>query len=181
MGILSMQDFSVPLASYLPSKVTAMQLWRAYVDYVDLNAKILHLPTDEVTIFTVMDKPDKASYDNLGLSFAIYFAAVVALDSNEGNAAAILGEDVAASLQNFKLGLEQTLAHTHFLENPTIPLLQALTIYLVSGLQMPSRLLWQANKLDTVCITSAHFQPRCLDAEWPRHQSCAIDGPPYRW
>ena len=130
MGILSGQFLTIPLHSYHPSQITVMQLWKVFVDNVDSCTKILHIPTDEVLVYTVAADPSKASSEALGLCYAIYYLAIVAL--NPVDAQAITGEDKSMSLHRFKTGLEQALAHADFLENPTVILLQALAIYLVS-------------------------------------------------
>ncbi|KAH7131115.1 hypothetical protein EDB81DRAFT_807945 [Dactylonectria macrodidyma] len=130
MGILSSKRFDQPLASYLPSKLAAMHLWRVYVDKVDPCSKILHVPTDEVTIYTVIDDPDAASAEILAICYAVYFSAVVASDPAE--VATLLEDDKYAALGRFKLGIEQAFAHSEFLEAPTVGLLQALAIYLAA-------------------------------------------------
>ncbi|CAM1508848.1 Fc.00g025870.m01.CDS01 [Cosmosporella sp. VM-42] len=105
-----------------------MQLWKVFVDNVDPCTKVLHIPTDEVMVYTVVADPSKASTESLGLCFAVYYLATIALEP--GDVEAITGEDKEISLRRFKTGLEQALAHADFLENPTVVLLQALAIYL---------------------------------------------------
>lgn len=130
MGILSRQHPSQAVAGFHPPKLTAMQLWKTFVDNVDSCIKVVHVPTAEVIVYTVMDNPDNASMEALALCFAIYYAAAIALDLTD-SCATIVGEDWGASLQRFKTGLEQALAHADFLENTTVMLLQAMAIYLV--------------------------------------------------
>ena len=130
MGILSSQHGPQTVSVFHPAKLTAMQLWKTYVDDIDSCIKVIHVPTTEVVVYTVMDDPDNASMEALALCFAIYYAATMGLDSTDG-CATLLGEDWGASLQRFKTGFEQALAHADFLENPTVMLLQAMAIYLV--------------------------------------------------
>lgn len=130
MGILSSPRFDIPLATYLPSKLVATQLWKIYVDTVDPCFKILHIPTDEIIVFTAIDDPINASSDAMALCFAVYYAATVARDVN--TAQEVVREEILPSLQQFKTGLELAFAHADFLENPTLLLLQALGIYVVS-------------------------------------------------
>lgn len=108
-----------------------MKLWKMFVESVDPCTKIMHVPTTEVRIYTVLQDPSKASAENLGVCFAIYYASATALDRDVVEA--FLGEDRQTALHRYKAGLEQALAETDFLENPTIPLLQALAVYLVSA------------------------------------------------
>lgn len=107
-----------------------MKLWKTFVESVDPCTKIMHVPTTEVRVYTVLQDPSTASAENLGVCFAIYYAAATALDLEVVEA--MFGEERQAALHRYKAGLERALAETEFLENPTIPLLQALAVYLVS-------------------------------------------------
>lgn len=94
-----------------------------------IGLKLLHLPTDEVKVYSTIDDPITASPDNLALSFAIYFSATVSLDGPE--AQVVLELDKHMLLLRFKLGLEQAFAYGDFLDRPTMTALHALAIYLV--------------------------------------------------
>lgn len=109
----------------------AVRLWNIYVNNVDgcAGLKLLHLPTDELKVYSTIDNPTEASFENLSLCLAIYFASTVSLDDAE--ALAILGQDKYAHLLSFKVGLEQAFAHGDFLDRPTLTGLHALAIYLV--------------------------------------------------
>jgi len=112
----------------------AVRLWNIYVDNVEgcTGLKLLHLPTDEVKVYSTIDKPTKASFENLALCLAIYFASTVSLD--DGEAQAILGQDKCAHLLSFKVGLEQAFAQGDFLDRPTLTGLHALAIYLACSI-----------------------------------------------
>jgi len=109
----------------------ALRLWNIYVNNVECCAglKLLHLPTDEVKVYSTIDEPTKAPLENLALCLAIYFASIVSLD--DGEAQAVLGQDKRICLLSFKLGLEQAFAQGDFLDRPTLTGLHALAIYLV--------------------------------------------------
>ena len=94
-----------------------------------VGLKVLHLPTDEVKVYSTINDPITASPDNLALSFAIYFAATVSLDGPEAHV--ILEQDKHMLLLRFKAGLEQAFAYGDFLDRPTMTALHALAIYLV--------------------------------------------------
>ncbi|KAH6959903.1 hypothetical protein BKA56DRAFT_500347 [Ilyonectria sp. MPI-CAGE-AT-0026] len=146
MGILSSKCFKEPLTSYLPPKLAAMQLWRVFVDNVDPCSKVLHIPTDEITIYTAIDDPSSASPEVLALCCAVYYAATVALEPAE--VANILGDDKYVILHQFKKGIEQAFAHSEFLEAPTVVLLQALAVYLAAvRVHNSGRGIWVLNGL----------------------------------
>ncbi|CAI4215869.1 unnamed protein product [Parascedosporium putredinis] len=112
MGILSSPRFDIPLATYHPSKLVATQLWKIYVDNVDPCSKILHIPTDEVVVFTAIDDPINASSDAMALCFAVYYAATIARDAD--TAQGVVREEMLPNLQQFKTGLELAFAHADF-------------------------------------------------------------------
>lgn len=109
-----------------------MKLWTDYVQNVEGCSvlKILHLPTDEVRVYSTIDDPAAASLENLALCLAIYFASAVTLDDDEATRAT-LGQDKRTYLLCFKVGLEQAFAQGDFLDRPTLTGLNALAIYLV--------------------------------------------------
>lgn len=119
-------------ASLHPPNHLAARLWTIYVENVEACAglKLLHQPTDEIKVYSVIDNPASASPENLSLAFAIYFASTVSLSPAE--AGVILEHDKNTTLLQFKLGLEQSFAHADFLDRPTISGLHALAIYVAS-------------------------------------------------
>ncbi|EXA44233.1 hypothetical protein FOVG_05716 [Fusarium oxysporum f. sp. pisi HDV247] len=127
MGWLSAGIASVSTAIYHPHRRVAIRLWKVFVDSVDSYVKVLHIPTAEATLYTVISDPTKASNENLALCFAIYYASVTATASSE--TLDITGEDKKQALIRYRMCLEQSLAEADFLENPTITLLQAMAIY----------------------------------------------------
>ncbi|KAL6898521.1 hypothetical protein GGI43DRAFT_78707 [Trichoderma evansii] len=112
------------------SRLHATQLWHLFVHNIDVNIRVLHIPTDEVTIFTAIHQPDAVTKDTLALVSAVYFAATLSLEQDE--AQHILGVDKSTALRTFKKDFQIHLAAADMLENPTVVLLQALAIYLTS-------------------------------------------------
>src|ERR1700733_6630939 len=82
LGILSHPVPSQPPSCFHPPKPVAVKLWNIYVTNVEgcAGLKLLHLPTDELKVYSTIDKPTEASCENLALCLAIYFASTVSLD-----------------------------------------------------------------------------------------------------
>ena len=99
------------------------------MDRVEDCFKLLHLPTDQVKVFSTIDDPAVASPENLALSFAVYFVAVISLEHQEVQES--VGLDKHTILSQIKLGFEQALAQGDFLDRPTVTGLHALALYLV--------------------------------------------------
>jgi hypothetical protein len=116
--------------SYYPSRWHAMQLWQVFVTNVDPIAKILHIPTTQATVFVAINNPNNVDEDLNALLFAIYFAATTSLSSTD--VANLFGQHKSKALNDYKQGLERSLAGVNILDEPTMRSLQALTIYLVS-------------------------------------------------
>lgn len=112
-----------------PSKWQAMQLWQAFVNNVDPLAKILHISTAQIAVFSGINNPNKATEDINALLFAIYFAATTSLASKDVEN--LLGQSKSTALNKFKQGLEASLARANLLDTPSLTSLQALVIYLV--------------------------------------------------
>lgn len=108
-----------------------MRLWTSYVDVIDsaLGPKLLHIPTDEIRVYRVIEDPSTAPHEDIALCFAVYFAALASMVPDDGSAA--VGENWTVALSRFKAGLEQAFARGKFLDNPTVVYLQALVTYLV--------------------------------------------------
>jgi hypothetical protein len=133
LGILSSASPSQHPSKFHPPKALAVRLWSIYTENVELFAglKLLHLPTDEVRVYSAIDDPSRASFSDLALCYAIYFASTVTVHDDE--VPLILGRDKEGLLLELKIGLEQALAHGNFLDRPSLTGLQALAIWLVSS------------------------------------------------
>lgn len=184
MGILSSPDLKVNLDDLLPPKWGSIELWRNYVDNVEVCNKIIHRPTAEVLIYTAIDDPGHASLDAMALMFAVFFMSATILDS--ATVQRITGEDKVTSLQRFKTGLEQAFAKADFLEHPTVKTLEALAVYLVSpaSVPSPSSSLPSCSRADMFSYLGrpphTQHRPRPLDAQRPGHQGSAVHRPPPR-
>ena len=139
-----------------------MKLWTIYINNVEgcSGLKLLHSPTDEIKMYSIVDDPAAAPLDDLALSFAIYFAAISTLDDDE--AQVTLGQDKQTLLLRSKIGLEQSFAHGDFLNSPTVTGLQALAIYLVSSLLV----LVPLATADETKLCSLHFASTTAEKEY---------------
>jgi hypothetical protein len=126
MGILSAKLSFASIASFHPPRKVAIHLWKVFVDSVDPCTKVTHIPTSETIVYTVASDPSKATAENLGLCFAIYYASTTALTPEE--VLDVTGEDKKQVLHRYRVCLEQSLALADFLDNPTMTLVQALAI-----------------------------------------------------
>ncbi|KAB8264793.1 cytochrome P450 [Aspergillus pseudonomiae] len=108
------------------SRWQSAQLWQIYRNNVDPVVKILHLPTVEPLVYSIMN--GEGSDDCRALLFAIYFAAVTSLA--EVDAANLLGRDRRSSLRDFQARFEKVMIDAACLDAPSMLSLQALAIYI---------------------------------------------------
>lgn len=128
MGIMSSPCHTQQPYAFHPGKATAVELWNIYLNNVEiiLGPKLTHIPTDEVRVYSTIDDPVTAEFDDLAFCYSVYFAAAVSLDDST----ALL--EKTAELQRFKMGIEQAFSHGDFFNRPTLTGLRALAIYVVS-------------------------------------------------
>lgn len=130
-GLISNPQLSVDIASLYPSPMQATQLWQSYLSSVDVLLKVLHIPTTQPVIFAVINNTKHVPPDQSALLFSIYYAAVTSL--NEAFVQLMFEEGRQSVLKRFQRGLEVSLHMARFLHAPTIPSLQAMSIYLVKA------------------------------------------------
>ncbi|KAF5537897.1 hypothetical protein FPHYL_12669 [Fusarium phyllophilum] len=132
MGIISSPCYTQHPSAFHPGKAIAIDLWNIYLNNVEivLELKLTHIPTDEVRVYSTIDDPARAKFDDLAFCYSIYFAAAVSLEEQTA-----LFLDKTTVLQRFKMGIEQAFSHGDFFNRPTLTGLRALAIYLVSLLQ----------------------------------------------
>ncbi|KAJ5718377.1 C6 transcription factor [Penicillium malachiteum] len=129
-GLISKPQGSTDITSLYPSRGQARQLWQIYLNNVDALIKILHVPSIQPVIFAAINKPKDTVADLNALIFAIFFAAVTTLSSEETQM--VLGSSRHAAVEAYRRGLEVSLHRASFLDSPTLHSIQAMVIYLVS-------------------------------------------------
>ncbi|CAK7265433.1 hypothetical protein SEPCBS57363_001581 [Sporothrix epigloea] len=124
-----------------PPKRHAMQLWNTYLQIVEPMSKVLHVPTAQISFFTAIHAPEKADPAFESLLFSIYYATVTAYLPDDYRA--VFGEDKAVGLDRYRAGMERALVQARFLESPSLPTLQALTLFLrTSRAHSPGQSIW---------------------------------------
>lgn len=178
-GILSSPIPSLPPYSLHPPAPIAISLWNIYTSNVEgvLGLKLLHIPTDEVKVYSVIDEPSSSPLCDLALCYAVYFASLLSLDGSE--ARAVLGRDKASQLLDLKIGLEQSFSQADFLNKPNIVGLQALAIYLVSTISHILR--YSSANQYPVRSESAQSRQRALDPQRSRYPYSAITWASPQW
>ena len=128
-----------------PPRPQAIQLWNTFVTYVDPLMKVIHVPTLQPLIFNAIKDPASAPPDLRALLFAIYFGAVTSVPPEDGDLVS-KRYDEKSKLQEYRQGLEMSLAEAGFLEDPTLNSLRALLIFLIVHRSYGSgRSIWTLN------------------------------------
>lgn len=124
---------AVPLDASLsgpnPSARRMFEYWDLFVHRVDPLIKILHCPSFTKTLFDAIDRPEELGVGTEALLFGIYFAAVTSCTPKEARAR--FGESRSALLERYGKTIEASVSDSY--DVPTLELLQALVLYLVSA------------------------------------------------
>lgn len=111
-GTLTSPDVLSGVARLLPPERQATTPYR-YTQNVGPLSKVLHLPTDQVTVFSAILNPDAAATDTRYLLFATYFTSISVLTPED--AKAIMGRDKAELARNYKMGFEISVTRPRIL------------------------------------------------------------------
>ncbi|KAK4501762.1 hypothetical protein PRZ48_007571 [Zasmidium cellare] len=113
-----------------PAPERTKAAWKHYVEVIDPLLKIVYLPSIEYLFLPQANEID-APQDARALKWAICFASSITQDISKGHSST---PPALGSLSKiYQHSFETCLAKARFLATPTIPSLQALTIYLLIG------------------------------------------------
>lgn len=123
-------DTASDILEFYPGPELALPLWQIYVNSVDPVLKILHIPTAQSAVIATILNPKSAGRSMVALTYAIYFAAITALeDDAEEITLPLEKKDL---LKRYRLPLERLLIDTDVMNSPEMTSLQALAIFVVS-------------------------------------------------
>ncbi|KIM96689.1 hypothetical protein OIDMADRAFT_32616 [Oidiodendron maius Zn] len=128
------------LRHYYPSTEIANLLWQSYVHNVDILVKIIYKPAVEVLIMSHTKDSNGIGASTEALLFAIYFASVTSLSSEE--CLNIHHEERGLLVRRYRYALEQALAKTGLLTSQEIEVLQAIILLLTFAPSKDTRLTW---------------------------------------
>lgn len=118
------------LLVFHPSTAHAKALWEAHIENVEPTFKILHIPTVSAMLQTTSAHPYYASKADECILFAIYHFAVVSLTDDDCQQE--FGQHREVLRKRYHDALRQALVNASFLRTTQIPVLQSLTLYLMS-------------------------------------------------
>ncbi|KAI0395127.1 hypothetical protein F5Y17DRAFT_425318 [Xylariaceae sp. FL0594] len=127
-SIFGFRSIANSLRDFHPPVELALTLFRLFSDNVAPVTRIFHTPSlnrlfeDAVVATELLDRETEA------LMFAIYYAAIISLDSDQ--CLRVVGESRATTLERFRFAAEQALARANLLNTQSTPLLQAALLYL---------------------------------------------------
>ena len=124
---------SSPNQTYVlhPSPDQILKLWQIFLTNVNPLTKIVHQPTLQQSIESIADI-EHLPRGLEALMFAIYGAAVLSM--RDGECQATFGESRSTLQSRYSLGARRSLTRARFMRSSDIMVLQALVIYLVSGI-----------------------------------------------
>ncbi|KAJ5526183.1 hypothetical protein N7494_012833 [Penicillium frequentans] len=120
-------DTASDILEFYPGPELALPLWQIYVNSVDPVLKILHIPTAQSAVIATILNPKSAGRSMVALTYAIYFAAITALE--DGSEEITLPLEKKDLLKRYRLPLERLLIDTDVMNSPEMTSLQALAIF----------------------------------------------------
>lgn len=112
-----------------PKRLWAM--WQHYRSNVDPLLKLVHVPAVQHLFLSTEEELKSITAEAESLKWAICFAAAASLQPAQDDASSCHTSETM--LSTYAIKLEQSLAKSRFLADPTIATVQALTLYLVCG------------------------------------------------
>ncbi|KAL4745746.1 hypothetical protein BDW72DRAFT_198337 [Aspergillus terricola var. indicus] len=125
----------VDLELYRPTSNTIAALWQRYLEVVDPVLKIFHTPTVQMLVFQAIQGRNKLDLASECLLFAIYYATVAAMTPSTRESD--LEKDRMNLLRRYRTATENTLSRLNLLDATDMTVLQAFTIYLITGRNDP--------------------------------------------
>jgi hypothetical protein len=118
------------LLVFHPSPAHAKALWQTHIENVEPTFKILHIPTVSAMFETTSAHPYYATKADECILFAIYHFAVVSLTDHDCQH--MFGQQREVLRKRYHDALRQALVNASFLRTTQLPVLQSLTLYLMS-------------------------------------------------
>jgi hypothetical protein len=109
-----------------PTRAQTKILWRQFREIADQQIKIAHRPQAELSLWRVCTNDALLSSNEIGLAFAIYFAAIVGMSNDDINTT--LGVSKSTAISTYQQAAEQAVMKANSLSNQSLMTLQAMTI-----------------------------------------------------
>ncbi|KAF7543123.1 hypothetical protein G7Z17_g10996 [Cylindrodendrum hubeiense] len=127
-AILGFRAVSHSLLDYHPSLPHAIAILNIFTQNVLPLVHIFHMPTTTRMYWDAIVSLDSLNRNTEALLFAIYYSAVISMDSDQ--CMSILGTTRKSALDKYRLAIEQALTRANFLNTQSIILLQAAVVFL---------------------------------------------------
>ena len=129
------------LSSLHPYPSLIRRYWKIFLENVQPVTGILHIPTMEKVMQMATEDTSNLSKSMESLLFAIYFAAINSMATDEVKT--LFGEKKHVLIANYKSGLEQTLMRAGLFKTQELATLQAFVLFLscVRGYEDP-QIVW---------------------------------------
>ncbi|KAI3328966.1 hypothetical protein HD806DRAFT_519308 [Xylariaceae sp. AK1471] len=127
-AILGYRSLAHSLRDFHPSLELSMRLFQIFSDNVFPFVRIFHMPALTRLFWDAVVTPDSLDKETEALLFAIYYSAVISLDSAQ--CAEIIGAPRYATAERYRFAAEQALARANLLNTQSMLLLQAALLYL---------------------------------------------------
>lgn len=171
--LLGMSRVKMNLRSYHPSPEMIRVLWDYYVRNVDLLVKIVYKPAVETLLRQHSTDPEGIDSSAESLLFAIYFATVTAMTTEES--LRLLKAERSALLIRYRYAFEHALTQAGWMTTQELLVLQALCLYIVCFVRAKSTA-HMVLQLTASGIQSLEGYSVPLDTQWDRSRNWSSHG-----
>ncbi|KAL4954141.1 fungal-specific transcription factor domain-containing protein [Aspergillus filifer] len=130
-GSLLLPQPTTDLNLLRPSPVTIVLLWQNYLENVDPVIKIFHTPSVQKLVMRAVHGRDSLDLASECLLFAIYYATVASMSPSSCREG--LKTDRGTLVKQYRTAVEYLLSHLDLRGSTSMTVLQAFTIYLITG------------------------------------------------
>ncbi|KAI1814334.1 hypothetical protein GGS20DRAFT_549021 [Poronia punctata] len=127
-AVLGYRSLAHSLQDFHPPVELAMGLYQLFSDRVSPVSRVFHMPTLSRLFRKAVVASESLDRETEALLFAVYYAAVISLDSDQ--CVEIMGAPRSATVDRFRFATEQALARANYLTTRSTLLLQAALLYL---------------------------------------------------
>ncbi|KAM5367385.1 hypothetical protein ACJZ2D_010030 [Fusarium nematophilum] len=127
-AVLGFRALSHSLLPYHPPLPQSVALLTVFSENVLPLVHIFHMPTTGRMYWDAIVSLDSLNKNTETLLFAIYYSAVISMDSDQ--CLSMLGSTRASALEKYRFAVEQALARANLLNTQSIILLQAAVLFL---------------------------------------------------
>lgn len=125
---MGFQALAQSLRAYHPPLSQSVALFEIFKQRIAPLVHIFHMPTLVASYWDAVASPESLDRNTEALLFAIYYSAVISMESQQCEE--VLGFSRAAAVKHYQFAVEQAMARANLLNTQSVVLIQAVVLFL---------------------------------------------------